>query len=177
MRIKPISGVRCLHLKRRLGGEVYPMMPAHDVAKYFVSLVDEEAGDSISNLKLQKLLYYAQGAHLALYDEPLFREPIKAWIHGPVVPSVYHEYKPFGAGPIKVEKVNFDDYSAPVREVLDEVNSVYGQFTAGKLRAMTHNEPPWKNTPQSETISHESMKEFFKTLVIVDDQVPQPVAD
>ena len=44
------------------------MMPAHDVAKYFVSLVDEEAGDSITNLKLQKLLYYAQGAHLALYN-------------------------------------------------------------------------------------------------------------
>ena len=152
------------------------MMPAHDVAKYFVSLVDEEAGDSISNLKLQKLLYYAQGGFLAFYDKPLFPEAIKAWAHGPVVPQVYHEYKLFGAGPILVERVDLENYPSEVREVLDEVNSVYGQFTAGKLRAMTHQEPPWRDTPQSETITHEKMKEFFKTLVIVDD-VPQGAAN
>jgi uncharacterized phage-associated protein len=151
-------------------------MTAHDIAKYFVSLVDEEAGDSISNLKIQKLLYYAQGFHLAVYDTPLFNEAIKAWVHGPVVPQVYHQYKDFGAGPILVEKVNLDEYPAKVRELLDEVNNVYGQFTASKLRDMTHEEPPWKNTPQSNVISHESMSEFFKTLVIVDDEVPASAA-
>lgn len=145
------------------------MMSALQIAKYFVSLVDEEAGDSISNLKVQKLLYYAQGAHLALHDAPLFPESIKAWVHGPVVPQVYHEFKHCGAGAIPVEPVDLCDYPAQVREVLDEVNSVYGQFTAGKLRSMTHQEPPWKNTPQSETISHEVMKEFFRTLVVVHD--------
>ena len=86
------------------------MMPAHDVAKYFVSLVDEEAGDSISNLKLQKLLYYAQGAHLALRDEPLFGEPIEAWTHGPVVPSVYRQYKQHGGEPIPVEPIILEYY-------------------------------------------------------------------
>jgi len=140
---------------------------AHEIAKYFVSLVDEEAGDSISNLKLQKLLYYAQGGFLAVYDKPMFPEAIKAWAHGPVVPQVYHEYKEFGGGPIPVTQVDLSRYSAQIREVLDEVNSVYGQFTASKLRAMTHSEPPWRDTPQSETISLEKMKEFFKTLVIV----------
>ena len=49
------------------------MMSALQIAKYFVSLVDEEAGDSISNLKLQKLLYYAQGGYLAYYGKPGFR--------------------------------------------------------------------------------------------------------
>jgi uncharacterized phage-associated protein len=151
------------------------MMPAHDIARYFVSLVDEEAGDSISNLKLQKLLYYAQGGHLAFYDVPLFAEAIKAWMHGPVVPQVYHEYKEFGAGPIRVDRVDLERYPAPVRELLDEVNSVYGQFTAGKLRLMTHEEPPWKETPQSETITHEKLKAFFKTLVF-DDAIPQATA-
>jgi uncharacterized phage-associated protein len=145
------------------------MMPAHDVAKYFVSLVDEEAGDSISNLKLQKLLYYAQGFNLAVYGKPLFNEQIKAWIHGPVVPQVYHLYKDYGSGPIPVEPVNLDDYSPQVRELLDEVYAVYGQFSASKLRDLTHGEPPWKNTPQSGAISQESMAEFFKTLVIADD--------
>jgi len=152
------------------------MLPALQIAKYFVSLVDEEAGDSISNLKVQKLLYYAQGAHLALYDSPLFPEPIKAWAYGPVVPQVYYEYKHCCAGAIPVERVELDDYSPEIREVLDEVNSVYGQFTASKLMAMTHQEPPWMNTPQNETISLESMKNFFKTLVIVDD-APQAAAD
>jgi uncharacterized phage-associated protein len=145
------------------------MMSALQIAKYFVSLVDEEAGDSISNLKVQKLLYYAQGAHLALYDSPLFPESIKAWSYGPVVPQVYHEYKYCCAGAIPVERVELSDYSPRIREVLDEVNSVYGQFTASKLTAMTHQEPPWTKTPQGETISTEDMKEFFKTLVIPDD--------
>ena len=144
-------------------------MPAHDIAKYFVSLVDEEAGDSISNLKLQKLLYYAQGAHLALHDEPLFPEQIKAWEHGPVVPQVYHQYKQHGGEPIPVEQINLEAYSYRVREVLDEVNDVFGQFSALKLRSMTHNEPPWVQTPRGGVISHDLMKEFFKTMVVNDD--------
>ncbi len=148
------------------------MMPAHDVAKYFVFLVDEDAGDSITNLKLQKLLYYAQGANLALYDEPLFPERIEAWTHGPVVPDVYHRYKQHSGEPIPVEPIDLSAYNAQVQEVLDEVNSVFGQFSALKLRAMTHNEPPWTQTPQGEIISLDLMKEFFKTMVIPDD-VPQ----
>ena len=145
------------------------MMPAHDIAKYFVSLVDEEAGDSITNLKLQKLLYYAQGGYLAYHDEPLFPEAIEAWTHGPVVPSVYRHYKQHGGEPIPVEPVNLEAYSEQVREVLDEVDKVFGQFTAGKLRAMTHNEPPWMQTPRGDVISLDLMKEFFKTMVIRDD--------
>ncbi len=149
------------------------MMPAHDVAKYFVSLVDEEAGDSISNLKLQKLLYYAQGVHLVLHNEPLFPEPIEAWTHGPVVPHVYRQYKQHGGEPIPVEKVDLEKYSGPVREILDEVNDVFAQFSALKLRAMTHNEAPWMQTPRGEVISLDLMKDFFKTVVIPDD-APQP---
>jgi uncharacterized phage-associated protein len=145
------------------------MLSAHEIAKYFVSLVDEEAGDSISNLKIQKLLYYAQGFHLAFFDKPLFGEAIKAWMHGPVVPQVWHEFKEFGSGPIPVERINLEKYSAGTRRFLDEVYEVYGQFTASRLRELTHSEPPWKNTKQGEPISHSSMKAFFKTLVISDD--------
>jgi uncharacterized phage-associated protein len=150
------------------------MMPAHDVAKYFVSLVDEEAGDSISNLKLQKLLYYAQGVHLALHDEPLFPEPIEAWTHGPVVPHVYRQYKQHRGEPIPVEKVDLERYDNRVREIVTEVNEVFAQFSALKLRAMTHNERPWMETPQGCTIPNDLMKEFFKTMVIPDD--PQQAA-
>jgi len=144
-------------------------MTAHEIARYFVSLVNEEAGDSISNLKLQKLLYYAQGVNLALNDVPLFAEPIEAWTHGPVVPQVYRHYRQHGGEPIPVERVELDAYPIDIRELLDEVNDVFGQFSASKLRAMTHNEPPWMNTPPGGVISPESMKVYFKTVVTRDD--------
>ena len=147
-----------------------PAQSAQSIAQYFLSLVDEDAGDSISNLKLQKLLYYAQGFYLVLYDRPLFPEAIKAWEHGPVVPQIYHEYKERGAGAIPVETVDLENYSSEVQELLGEVYSVYGQFSASKLRDMTHQEPPWKNTPQNGVISHKLMKEFFQTLVIEDEE-------
>jgi uncharacterized phage-associated protein len=51
----------------------------------------------MSNLKLQKLMYYAQGFSLVLFNKPLFPERIEAWIHGPVIPAVYHKYKGYGA--------------------------------------------------------------------------------
>lgn len=176
MRIVQNIAVRQIRIPCNLLTEVCRMMPAHDVARYFVSLVDEEAGDSISNLKLQKLLYYAQGFHLAVYGRPLFPEAIKAWMHGPVVPQVYHEYKDYGYGPIPVEPVNLEAFSPDVRELSDEVWAVYGQFTATKLESMTHNEPPWTNTPQSEAIPHAIMTEFFRTLVVDDGKTPQAAA-
>lgn len=59
------------------------ILSAIDVAKYLLILVDREAGDAMTQLKLQKLMYIAQGIHLALYDVPLFKEEIEAWQHGP----------------------------------------------------------------------------------------------
>lgn len=175
MKMKLATAMGPLHIEYKIPVEVFPMT-AHDVARYFVSLVDEEAGDSISNLKVQKLLYYAQGFHLAMYEKPLFPDKIKAWMYGPVVPQVYHLYRDHGSDPITVEKVDLEKYPEETRELLDEVYSVYGQFTASKLRNMTHQEPPWRDTPQPEEISQEKMKKFFKTLVIEDD-VPEAAAN
>src|SRR4051794_29818552 len=75
-------------------------LTADQVADYFLAHVDEESGDNITHLKLQKLLYYAQGFHLAIQGEPLFAEPIEAWEHGPVVCRVYHKVKYCGNRPI-----------------------------------------------------------------------------
>ncbi|WP_353932474.1 type II toxin-antitoxin system antitoxin SocA domain-containing protein [Okeanomitos corallinicola TIOX110] len=147
------------------------MLNCHDVAKYFLSRADEDAGDLISNLKLQKLLYYAQGFHLALYNEPLFPELVEAWIHGPVVPEVYHEYKNFGSNAIPIpEDIDFSIYDEKTVDLLDEVYSVYGQFSAWKLRNMTHNEEPWKDTDVSGVITHECLKKYFKTQLLDEDE-------
>jgi len=144
------------------------MITAKDVADYFLSMSDEEAGDLLSNLKLQKLAYYAQGFHLALFDKPLFPESIQAWTHGPVVPDLYHRFKEYGSGAIPVQTFDPSSMDDCVRSLLDEVYSVYGQYSAWKLRNLTHDEPTWvdayRNAPSSE-ITHDSMKAFFKTLL------------
>lgn len=140
------------------------MATASDVAKYFLTLSQPDEGDYVSNLKLQKLVYYAQGFHLALHGRPLFPDRIEAWEHGPVVPDLYHAYKGHGAEGIPIP-VGFDPerLTGEQRSLLDEVWNVYGQFSAWKLRNMTHEEPPWKETPRGGEISHDSMRCYFKT--------------
>lgn len=144
------------------------MSPAINIVKYFLAQVDNEDADSISNMKLQKLLYYAQGFHLALFDIPLFPEPIEAWAHGPVVPDVYHRLKHFGSKPVELDQdVDFDaSLGSETEELLDEVYSVYGQFSAAALRNMSHDEPPWMQTAQGSVISHQLMRDFFKTRLV-----------
>ena len=78
-----------------------PPYPALTIAKWFIAWAEAEE-EELSNLKLQKLLYYAQGHHLAERHAPVFTEPIQAWSHGPVVPPVYHEYKRFGRTTIEL---------------------------------------------------------------------------
>lgn len=137
-----------------------------DVADYFLSLVDEDTGDSISNLKLQKLLYYAQGFSLAIFGKPLFGDTIEAWELGPVVPAVYRKYKECGANPIpppsNLDISNFDEETI---NLLNEVYAIYGQYSAWKLSQMTHLEPPWKRAAikTDKIITHESLKEYFRT--------------
>lgn len=147
------------------------LYPVADIANYVICRVnaDEEFGETISNLKLQKLLYYAQGFHLAWYGAPLFPEPIEAWAHGPVVREVYFRYQPFESAPIP-SPVECDPIAAidsETRELLEQVYSVYGQYSAWGLRNLTHEEAPWKDTPRGEVIPQEAMRRFFaETLTI-----------
>lgn len=140
------------------------MATASQVAKFILSLQSEEAGDLISNLKLQKLVYYCQGLHLALYDAPLFPEEVEAWTHGPVVRAVYDEYKAFGADPIPAptEEVELSD---PEKKLIEEVYQEFGQYSAWKLRNMTHDEQPYKEAEARglTVIPTESLRTFFKS--------------
>ena len=140
-----------------------------DVADYFLSLADDEEGDNISNLKLQKLVYYAQGLHLACYDRPLFDERIEAWTHGPVVPELYFKYRDLGSAPMPIPSdIDFDKYNDETREFLNEVYSIFGQYSAWKLRETTHEEPSWKEAYQlgvNTVISHESLRDYFSQFV------------
>ena len=67
---------------------------ALDIAnKLLAKATDVCGGDLMSNMKLQKMLYYEQGYHLAAFGTPLFDEDIEAWMYGPVVPCVYEHFK------------------------------------------------------------------------------------
>lgn len=141
------------------------MLTCHTVAKYFLAKTDDEAGKDISHLKLQKLVYYAQGFHLAIFDAPLFPEPIEAWTHGPVVRDLYNAYRDYGGDPIPPD-ASFNPASVkdPVRSLLDEVYAVYGQFSAWRLREMTHEEAPWKAHHETGgEIPHDELRSYFKT--------------
>lgn len=149
------------------------MKTAVKVSEAFLSISKPECGDVITNLKLQKLLYYIQGFHLAIENKRLFNEDIYAWQYGPVVPDIYHKYKDNGAEVITAitafdfKKEKFTKFQI---ELIEEVYSVYGQFSALKLMNMTHEEAPWKTTKIGELITDKKLTSFFKTLVIQDAQ-------
>lgn len=148
-----------------------PKYSASDIAKYFLSNTDEDEGHTISHFKLQKLLYYAQGFHLAIFERPLFSDDILAWAYGPVVESIFHQYNGFGPNPLpKDEGFNYLSIDKETRDLLDDVYNVYGQYSAWKLINMTHSEPPWKETPINGIIAHSKLKTFFETLVVDDEK-------
>jgi uncharacterized phage-associated protein len=145
---------------------------ANDIARYILSLANPEEND-ISNLKLQKLCYYAQGLCSAMRGSPLFEERIYAWDHGPVVEVLYHEYKPFRASPIPVPEFDSSKIAAADKTAITDVVEHFGQFSAWALRNMTHEERPWAEAYKRATgseIAVQSMVEFFRPQ-IEDDYV------
>ena len=141
------------------------MYSAFEIAnKILDRAANNDAGDLISNLKLQKLLYYMQGFHLAFFEKPLFKEEIHAWQYGPVVPEVYSHYRENGNRGIlpEAEVIVLKDEE---EELFDKVFSVYGDYSALGLMNLTHNEAPWINAPQNEVISLDSMLKFFQTRI------------
>jgi uncharacterized phage-associated protein len=141
------------------------MASVFDVANYILEISKEDPTDEeyelISHMKLQKLIYYCQGFHLALCDKPLFHEPIEAWRHGPVCPALYHNLKYLGSLPVTVIADCASSLTDREKEIIRLVYDKYGQYSAAKLRKMTHEEPPWKDAVQSSSISEDAIKDYF----------------
>ncbi len=126
-------------------------------------------GDFVSNLRLQKLLYYAQAWHLALRDAPLFEERLEAWVHGPVQPTIYHTFKQFGSQPIEYSP-NDGEFPVPLLRHITDVMKAYGSLSAYDLERLSHSEAPWLNArggiaPDEKctnAISWDDMKLFYR---------------
>lgn len=118
------------------------MYSVDDIANWFLYAVDRESGDSITHLKLQKIVYYAQSWSLALNDRELFEENFQAWAHGPVVRSLFDRFNGSGWDALGLPE------EAPVidkdtEELLMDIWEIYGQHTAKYLEELTHSEEPW----------------------------------
>ncbi|WP_132946348.1 type II toxin-antitoxin system antitoxin SocA domain-containing protein [Tumebacillus sp. BK434] len=149
-------------------------MSALRVARYLLTKSSPGTDRAITHLKLQKLVYYAQAWHLVLREgRPLFHEEIEAWVHGPVCPVLYYEYRKYGYSEIPQER---DIVFLPLDqiEIIDAIWEVYGSYSGRYLEQLTHQELPWKearealqeNEPSNKVISHKSMAEYYSKLLV-----------
>jgi uncharacterized phage-associated protein len=140
---------------------------AMDIAKWFTKWSDFNDAD-LTNMKLQKLLYYAQGHYLAFFEEPLFEDELEAWSHGPVVPSVYRAFKDNGSGDIPpTPDFDLSSVDPDTTKFLQKIWNTYGGIAAWKLRDMTHSEDPWVShfvdDEKNIVIPKDSLKRWFKS--------------
>lgn len=145
------------------------MYKALDVAHYIISSCNGQ-GKGISNLKLQKILYFVQAEFLVSANKPCFEDRIEAWDFGPVVPNVYHQYKIYGSAIIPS---NLNDSLVPFykmikhsdRLLIDGIITETSTYTAAQLVEITHNQSPWKNAYRrgfNNQITNKSILDFFK---------------
>ena len=114
----------------------------------------------ITNLKLQKLLYYVQAICLKIFDKKAFPEKILAWSYGPVVNEVYQQYKHNHSGEINSES-SVKKISSGLYKIIDEVVNCYGSIEANKLIDFTHEEEPWIKTEINKEIDIDLIKNYF----------------
>lgn len=144
-----------------------------NIAHYFI-LKSRKEDRPITHLKLQKLLYYAQAWSLAIRKQKIFNSDIEAWMHGPVVRSIYNFYKKYGFGNI-VEIIDESSITidAETQKFLDEVYLVYGKYDGKILEKLTHSEKPWQKARDNaeigmstgNIITPESMTEYYSELI------------
>ena len=141
------------------------MYNAIEVANYIIEY--EHSKDRlISNLKLQKLLYFVQAQFFIEYGEPCFRDKIEAWSFGPVVPDVYHTYKIYGSLDITKpeDDMNIDNISDEHKETINSVLQTFSDTPVYEMVDITHHQTPWvraKRNPFNNEITSESIQQFF----------------
>lgn len=125
------------------------MYPSIEIAKCFIKKGYDE-GKPVTQMQLQKLVYFANGYNLVSNGEPLINEAFEAWDYGPVCPTIYHEYKIYGANPIIPDDVvlqflgkskNFDlkvDVHEKNKKIIDEVWDGLKELTGLELSTITH---------------------------------------
>jgi uncharacterized phage-associated protein len=149
------------------------MRSARTVVHYFLGAAERLGSILVTPLKLQKLLYYVQAWHLVFKGTPLFYEDIEAWVHGPVVPDVYHRYKEYKFSALPAGGLNFQ-WTVEEQQILQFVWAYYGDKDAKFLEELTHSEYPWIHARQglhggersTRKISLQDMRQYYSDFVI-----------
>jgi uncharacterized phage-associated protein len=150
-----------------------PPANINDICDYIIRSMNE-AGESPSVLKLQKLLYYCQAWHLAIFKSPLFSGQFQAWVRGPVSREVYDRFitktmfAPLEESDVRPEFANAE-IPEDVRKLVDQVIEIYGKYSDTQLAELTHRERPWIEArggiaPQARcttVISEETMQDTY----------------
>lgn len=142
------------------------MYTALNIAKYIIRRCNNR-NKTISNLKLQKILYFVQAEFLVALDEPCFYEKIEAWDFGPVVPDVYHEYKKFGSSNIPVFGIanGFMNISNKYKEIMNGIIDECSKYSASDLVDITHHQSPWIDAYNKPGVNNEitikSIRDYF----------------
>jgi uncharacterized phage-associated protein len=159
------------------------------IANYFLKVAKEEE-IPLTQMKLQKLVYYSHGWHLGIIGPPLLDEQVQAWSFGPVIRSLYNEFREFGATNIDrlAEAMEFtgkwtmtfrvptledcpDKDSAFIKAFLSRIWNVYKNYSATQLTNMTHAEgTPWDTVrksfpgaiPKYATIDDDIIRRYFQ---------------
>jgi uncharacterized phage-associated protein len=155
---------------------------AKQVANEFLTLARRDHVH-LTPMQLQKLVYFAYGWYLAITGERLIDELVEAWQWGPVIPSLYHEFKVYGSDPIIVPAdfvfppLASDDpeKDALARRVISKVWEIYGRYSGVQLSSMTHAaNSPWAQTYQQDVknkdIPDEVIRAYFADLGAHDRQ-------
>ncbi len=141
------------------------MYRALSVARYIIERCHSK-NRSISNLKLQKILYFVQAEFLVSRGHPCFAEQIEAWDFGPVVPEVYQKYKIFGSSNIPVfgRPTNAVVIRNDDQEIINDIVDECARYSASALVDITHHQLPWLDAyvpGYNNVISQSSIKNYF----------------
>jgi uncharacterized phage-associated protein len=139
------------------------MNRAVEVAKYVINKCNE-LGRPISNLQLQKILYYIQGIFLGVTGNGVFNEEIEAWQYGPVVPEVYYKFNVYASSEI-TKKYDVDlEFEEEEQSIIDMIIEEKSKLSAWQLVSDTHNEMPWLDTYKgnNKVIDNRLIADYFK---------------
>jgi uncharacterized phage-associated protein len=140
------------------------MYDAMDIAEYVLSYCENDLGKPITNLQLQKFLYYIQGDYLAKYGLPIFDNTIEAWAYGPVVPDVYYCYNNYSSRKIKGIKPSVEIEKETISSINESIKRIIN-IQVWDLVDKTHKEDPWSDNyiaNQNEEIPIDEIKSYFQ---------------
>ena len=135
-----------------------------------ISIYMISSGYEITNLFLQKLLYYLKGFGYVFYQKDILNMSCEAWVNGPVFPMIYDKYKGFGKEILSCENMEFDLNSLLSEEektLVDYVLNIFGKYNGWTLREFTHKERPWQSArvgfEENERCTNEISDEVIRT--------------